>query len=119
MLQTSALQLDCTIKPIIYPENFAAKGYWITTYKSISDINKVEAYAKLSGPAIEARGGVYLARSIVVATYEAGMQERTVLSVFPDVDDAIAAHESEDYAAALKAHDDGAVREIRVVEGTA
>ena len=96
-----------------------AKGYLITTYKSILDVNKVEAYAKLAGPAIEAHGGVYLARSIVVATYEAGMQERTVLSVFPDVDDAIAAHESEDYAATLTALDDGAVREVRIIEGTA
>ena len=96
-----------------------AKGYWITTYKSILDINKVEAYARLVGPAIEARGGVYLARSIAVATYEAGMKERTILSVFPSVDDAIAAHESEDYAASRTALGDGAVREIRIVAGTA
>ncbi|MGB1758876.1 MAG: DUF1330 domain-containing protein, partial [Candidatus Puniceispirillaceae bacterium] len=54
------------------------KGYWITTYKSISDMSKVEAYAKLAGPAIEAQGGVYLARGIAVATYEAGIKERTV-----------------------------------------
>ena len=59
-----------------------AIGYWITTYKSISDINKVEAYAKLAGPAIEARGGVYLARSIAVATYEQGMEELKFLSFF-------------------------------------
>ena len=71
-----------------------AKGYWITTYKSISDMSKVEAYAKLAGPAIEAQGGVYLARGIAVATYEAGIKERTVLSVFPSVDAAIAAHDS-------------------------
>ena len=94
------------------------KGYLTTTCKAISDINKVEAYAKLAGPEIEARGGVYLARSIAVATNEAGMKERTVLSVFPSVDDSIAAHESEDYAAALTALGDGAVRGIRIVEGT-
>ena len=115
----SALQFVCIIKPKIYPESFVAKGYWITTYKSISDINKVEAYAKLAGPAIETHGGVYLARGIAVATYEVGIKERTVLSVFPSVDDAIAAHESERYAAALTALGDGAVREIRIVEGTA
>ena len=95
-----------------------AEGYWITTYKLISDINKVEAYAKLAGSAIEARGGVYLARSIAVVTYETGMKELTDLSVFPSVDDAIASHESEDYAPALTALGDGAVREIRIVEGT-
>ena len=66
------------------------KGYWITTYKSISDMSKVEAYAKLAGPAIEAQGGVYLARGIAAATYEAGIKERTVLSVFPSVEAACA-----------------------------
>jgi uncharacterized protein (DUF1330 family) len=95
-----------------------AKGYWITTYKSISDMSKVEAYAKLAVPAIEAHGGIYLARGIAVATYEAGIKERTVLSVFPSVDAAIAAHDSDGYAAALAALGDGAVREIRIVKGT-
>ena len=95
-----------------------AKGYWITTYKSISDMSKVEAYAKLAGPAIEAHGGVYMARGIAAATFEAGIKERTVLSVFPSVDAAIAAHDSDGYAAALAALGDGAVREIRIVEGT-
>ena len=96
-----------------------AKGYWITTYKSISDMSKVAAYAKLAGPAIEAQGGMYLARGVAVAIYEAGIKERTVLSVFPSVNAAIAAHDSPGYAAALTALGDGAVREIRIVEGTA
>ena len=96
-----------------------AKGYWITTYKSISDMRKVEAYAKLAGPAIEAQGGVYLARSVATMAYEAGIKERTVLTVFPSVDAAIAAHDSDSYGAALAALGDGAVREIRIVEGSA
>ena len=95
-----------------------AKGYWITTYKSISDMSKVEAYAKLAGPAIETQGGVYLTRGTAVATYEAGIKERTVLSVFPSVDVAIVAHDSEDHTAVLAALGDGAVREIRIIEGT-
>ena len=108
----------CLIKQKWIWRGFMAKGYWITTYKSISDMSKVEAYAKLAGPAIEAQGGVYLARGVAVATYEAGIKERTVLSVFPSVDAAIAAHDSPSYAAALAALGDGAVREIRIVEGT-
>ena len=96
-----------------------AKGYWITTYKSISDMRKVEAYAKLAGPAIEAQSGVYLARSVATMAYETGLKERTVLTVFPSVDAAIAAHDSDGYAAALAALGDGAVREIRIVEGSA
>ena len=58
------------------------KGYCAAIYNSISDNSKAEIYAKLNGPAIEARGGVYLARSIAVATYEQGMKELRVLSFF-------------------------------------
>ena len=94
-----------------------AKGYWITTYKSISDMSKVDAYARLAGPAIEAQGGIYLARGIATIVYEAGKKQRTVLTVFPSVEAAIAAHDSEGYNAALAALGDGAVREIRIVEG--
>ena len=96
-----------------------AKDYWITTYKSISDMSKVEAYAKLAGPSIEAQGGVYLARSIAIMAYEAGLKDRTVLTVFPSVDAAIEVHDSEGYCAALAALGDGAVREIRIVDGSA
>ena len=96
-----------------------AKGYWITTYKSISDTKKVEAYAKLAAPAIEAQGGIYLARGVATTVYEAGIKERTVLTVFPSVEAAIAAHDSEGYKTALEALDDGAVREIRIVGGSA
>ena len=93
------------------------KAYWITTYYSISNISKVEAYAKLAGPAVEACGGQYLARGVAQAVYEAGIAERTVLSVFPSLDAAIKAHDSQGYGAALEALGDGAVREIRIIEG--
>jgi uncharacterized protein (DUF1330 family) len=119
VLKTSELQPVCIIRPKIYLKSCVAKGYWIKTYKSISNIRKVEAYAKLAGPTIEAHGGMYLARRVAVATYGQGMKERKILSVFPSVGDAIAAHESEDYAAALTTVSDGAVREICIVEGTA
>ena len=45
-----------------------AKGYWIKTDKSISDINKVEAYAKLAGPAIELkRVAAYIWRAALLS----------------------------------------------------
>ena len=119
MLKTSELQPVYIIKPKIHLKSCINVVYWIKTYKSISNIRKVEAYAKLAGPAIEAHGSIYLARRIAVATYEQGMKERAVLSVFPIVGDAIAAHESENYAAALTTVRDGAVREIYITEGTA
>ena len=43
------------------------KDYCVETYNSISDNSEFEIYAKLTGPAIEAHGGVYLARGIAIA----------------------------------------------------
>jgi uncharacterized protein (DUF1330 family) len=62
-------------------------------------------------------GGRYLARGTAAAAYEAGIKERIVISEFPSVADAIAAHDSAAYQAALTALGNGAVREIRIVEG--
>ncbi len=94
-----------------------AKGYWVTSYSKIKDQDKLAAYAKLAGPAIESCGGRYLARGTAVAAFEAGVKERLVISEFPSVEQAIAAHDGPAYQAALRALGDGADREIRIVEG--
>ena len=94
-----------------------AKAYWISAYRSISNPDKLAAYAKLAGPSIAAAGGRFLARQVAAKTYEAGQAERTVLIEFDSVEAAIAAHDSPGYKAALDALGDGAVRDIRIVEG--
>jgi uncharacterized protein (DUF1330 family) len=93
------------------------KGYWITCYREIKDPNKVAAYAKLAPGALAKYGVRYLARGNPAAAFEAGQKERIVMSEFPSVEKAIAAHNSPEYAEALKALGDGAVRDIRIVEG--
>ena len=92
------------------------KAYWITSYLEIYDMRKVEAYAKLAGPAVGSFGGQYLARGTATAVYEAGLKERTVLSVFPSLDAAVSAYNSPAYGEALAALGDGAKREIRIIE---
>jgi uncharacterized protein (DUF1330 family) len=94
-----------------------AKAYWISAYRSVSNPEALAAYAKLAGPALTAAGGRFLARGGVAKTFEAGLQQRTVLIEFDSVEQAIAAHDSEGYAAALKALAGGAERDIRIVEG--
>jgi uncharacterized protein (DUF1330 family) len=94
-----------------------AKGFWVSTYRSISNPDKLAAYAKLAGPAIEAGGGKFLARSTAVKAYEAGLLQRTVLVEFPSVEAAVATHDSAGYKAALAALGDGAERDLRIVEG--
>ena len=44
-------------------------------------------------------------------------EERVVISVFDNVSQAIAAHDSPAYQAAVKVLGDGAERDVRIVEG--
>ena len=96
-----------------------AKGYWIVCYRSISNPAAVTEYAKLAGPAIQAAGGRALVRGVPTKTYEAGRNERTVLIEFESVEKAIAAYESDAYRAALRALNDAADRDVRMIEGIA
>lgn len=94
-----------------------AKAYWIACYHKITDPEKLASYAKLAGPAIEAGGGRFLARTTAAKAYEQGKAERTVLIEFDSVEQAVAVHDSAAYQAALAALADGAVRDLRVVPG--
>ena len=96
-----------------------AKAYWIAFYHSISKPDAFAAYAKLAGPAIERGGGRFIVRSTPAKTFEAGLNQRVVMIEFPSVQHALAAHDSADYQAALKALDNGAKRDMRIVEGIA
>ena len=94
-----------------------AKAYWFSIYRSISNPAALAEYAKLAGPAITAGGGRFLARGTPAKTYEAGLDQRTVLIEFDSVEQAMAAHDSPGYQAALAALGNGAERDIRIVEG--
>lgn len=93
------------------------KTYWVSTYRSISDAEKVAAYAKLAGPALTGAGGRFLARGEPAAAFELGLKQRCVLIEFDSVEQAVAAHDSPACQAALDALGDGAERDIRIIEG--
>jgi uncharacterized protein (DUF1330 family) len=94
-----------------------AKGYWIAFYRSISDPAAVAAYANLARPAVIAHGGRYLARADAVKVYEQGIAQRTVVTEFDSVEQAIAAHDSPAYQAALQALGNACERDVRIVGG--
>jgi uncharacterized protein (DUF1330 family) len=94
-----------------------AKAYWVICYRSIFDPAAREAYSKLGVPAVLAAGGRFLTRGIPAKTYEGGVEERTVLIEFDSLAQAIAAHESPDYKAALAVLGNAAERDFRIVEG--
>ena len=93
------------------------KGYWVTIYRKISDPAKLAAYAELAPKATAPFGCKYLARGTAANAYEAGLKDRIVISEFPSVAQAHAAYESQGYKKALAALGDGAVRDVRIVEG--
>ena len=94
-----------------------ARAYWVVCYRSISDPAAREEYTKLAGPSVLAAGGRLLARGYPAKTYEGGIDQRTVLVEFDSLAQAIAAHDSPGYQAALAVLGDSAERDLRIVEG--
>ncbi len=62
-------------------------AYWISVYQEIFDEGKVDAYARLARPALEAAGGTFvafgLAFAITSSTYELGTALRMGPGFFP------------------------------------
>jgi uncharacterized protein (DUF1330 family) len=96
-----------------------AKGYLVVTYRKINNPEKWGAYAKIAGVAIPKLGGRFIVRGMPAQVYEKGINERVVIVEFDSVQKAKAAHDSAEYAEALKALGDGAERDMRLVEGVA
>jgi uncharacterized protein (DUF1330 family) len=94
----------------------ARRKPWVVCYRSISDPAAREEYTKLAVPAVLAGGGRYLTRGGVAKTYEAGINQRTVLVEFNSLAQAIATYDSPDYQAALAVLGNAAERDVRIVE---
>ena len=72
-----------------------AKAYWVNSIRSVSDPGKLEAYARLAGPALQSHGGRFLARGLPSRVFEAGLMQRTVVIEFDSVQRAVEAYQSE------------------------
>jgi uncharacterized protein (DUF1330 family) len=94
-----------------------SKAYWINTFRSISEPEKLAKYAELAGPAMREAGGRFLARGQPARVFESGVMERTVVIEFDSVEQAVAAYHSSAYQEALRALGDDAERDLRIVEG--
>lgn len=93
-----------------------ATAYWINTFRSVTDPDRLATYVQLAGPAMSAAGGRFLARGTPAAAFESGTRERTTLIEFDSVDAAVAAYESLAYQSALEALGDAAERDLRIIE---
>ena len=94
-----------------------AKGYMLSAHRAEADPVKREAYVKLAGPALEAAGGIFLAKGGKVEAKENGIAQRTILIEFESYEAALAAYDSNAYTKALRALDGCADRDIRLFEG--
>ena len=92
------------------------KGYWIITFRSVSDAAKLAAYIEVAGAALRAGGARYIVRGTPAKVYEAGVPERTVVIEFESLAKAIAVYESAEYQRSLEALGDGAERDVRILE---
>jgi uncharacterized protein (DUF1330 family) len=91
-------------------------AYWVNTFRSASDQDKLAAYVELAGPVMRESGGRFLARGMPARAFESGVLERTVIIEFDSVEHAVATYESPGYQAALAALGDGAERDLRIIE---
>ena len=74
----------------------------VVTYRSISDPEKLAAYAKLAGPAVASFGARFLARGNAAVAREQGVKERTVVVEYPSLEKATAAYDSRRIRGSLK-----------------
>ena len=86
------------------------KAYWVVTYRSVSDPQKLAAYAKLAVAATAPFGARFLARGNPAVAFEHGIKERTVIAQYPRIEKATASYNSPAYQEALKTLGDGCAR---------
>ena len=90
-------------------------AYWINTFRSVRDPQRLAAYAALAGPAMLDGGGRFLARGLPAAAFESGIVERTTLIEFPSIEAAVATYRGPAYQEALRVLGDSAERDIRII----
>jgi uncharacterized protein (DUF1330 family) len=79
----------------------------ITHGSSVSDPQRLAAYAKLAVAATAPFGARFLARGNPAVAYEHGLKERTVITEYPSLEKATASYGSPAYQEALKALGNG------------
>ena len=95
------------------------KGYWVVSYRTVSDETALKKYGELALPAIEAGGGKNLIRTAdALEPREAGLHQRVVVTEFESFVRARATYDGAAYQAALKVLGSAAERDFRIVEGT-
>ncbi len=97
-------------------EEIVSKVYQVVIYTEVRDVQKLENYAALAGPAMRKWGAKFLARGEPYLVREQGVISRTVIIGWPSRESANSGYESPDYQEALEVLGDGATREFRYLD---
>lgn len=92
------------------------KGYIVVSYREAPNEQNLSNYAPKALEAMKNAGAKFIARGIPVATFENGIEQRTVIAEFDSTDLARAAFTSDAYKAAFALLGD-VERDVRVIEG--
>ncbi len=93
------------------------KGYIVSIYKEEVEENILLDYVKVAKSALEGAGGKFIVRGMPKTTFEKGLNLRTVIIEFENINKAINAYNSKEYSEALKILGNSASRDIRLKEG--
>jgi uncharacterized protein (DUF1330 family) len=97
-------------------EDAMPKGYIVVSYRDVPNDENLSKYAPKALEAMTNAGAKFIARGMPVATFENGIQQRTVIVEFESTDAARAAITSDAYQAAFALLGD-VERDVRVIEG--
>jgi len=95
-----------------------AKGYWISLYEKIENVEMQKKYAEKATIAIQKYSGKFLARGGKSICLEGVQTSRTVIVEFQSVADAEKCYNSNEYRIALNILKGHAKRNLQIVEGT-
>ncbi len=92
------------------------KGYIVVSYREAPNDENLSKYAPKALEAMTNAGANFIARGMPTATFENGINQRTVIAEFESTDAARAAFTSDAYKAAFALL--GVVeRDVRIIEG--
>ena len=93
------------------------KGYWISVYEKIEDMNILKKYAEKATEAIGRYSGKFLVRGGKNITLEGNQSPRTVIVEFPTFEDAEKCYNSDEYQEAHNILKGSVKRNLQIIEG--
>ena len=94
------------------------KGYWISVYEKIDNMETLKKYAVKATAAISKYSGKFLVRGGKNIILEGNQSPRTVIVEFPIFSDAEKCYNSNEYKEALDILGNSVERNLQIIEGT-